>query len=224
MGKSPRSCDSPLRCGTFRSVAASKRAEKSVNHEAAPPDDRLVEAARKGDRRAFGALVERYQDRLFNTLLRIAGSHEDAADGVQDAFVQAYLKLDTYRGDAQFFTWLYRIAMNQSYSRRRRQRPPTGSLDDARAVGRDPPDGKAAPCDRMHQQEQAEQVQQALAALGDQHRKIIVLREVEGWSYEAIAEILEMPIGTVRSRLFRARLQLRDKLRSLWGEEAPQPS
>ena len=193
-----------------------------MNHEAAPADARLVEAALQGDRDAFGDLVVRYQDRLFNTLLRIAGSREDAADAVQDAFVQAYLKLESFRGDAQFFTWLYRIAMNMALSRRRRSRP-VGSLEAAKSsAGEEPMDAAAGPDSRLLATERAEQVQTALADLGEQHRKILVLRELEGCSYEVIADILELPVGTVRSRLFRARLQLREKLRSLWGEEAPQ--
>lgn len=188
----------------------------------APNDAELVEAARAGDRDAFGELVGRYQDRLFNTMLRIAGTREDAADATQDAFVQAYLKLDSFRGDAQFFTWLYRIAMNVALTRRRRARP-MASIDAAKeGVGEEPMDGGEAPGERMLADERAEQVHSALAELGDQHRKILVLREMEGCSYEAIAEILELPVGTVRSRLFRARLQLCDRLRSMWGEEAPQ--
>ena len=108
--------------GTFSAAAASTPPEKSVNPPAIT-DAELVEAARAGDRDAFGDLVGRYQDRLFNTMLRIAGSREDAADAAQDAFVQAYLKLDSFRGDAQFFTWLYRIAMNVALTRRRRAAP-----------------------------------------------------------------------------------------------------
>lgn len=185
-------------------------------------DAALVEAARGGDRDAFGDLVSRYQDRLFNTMVRIAGDRDDAADAVQDAFVQAYVKLDAFRGESQFFTWLYRIAMNVALTRRRRRRP-AQSLDAAKeAAGDEPIDDAQSPDDRLQADERAEQVHSALAELGDQHRKILVLREMEGCSYEAIAEILELPVGTVRSRLFRARLQLRDRLKTLWGEEAPQ--
>ena len=182
-------------------------------------DAQLVAAAQGGDRDAFGDLVLRYQDRLFNTLLRVAGSHEDAADAAQDAFVQAYAKLDSFRGDAQFFTWLYRIAMNVALTRRRRRRP-VASLDAAKsAAGEEPMDAAAGPDGQLLTDERTAQVHSALADLGDQHRKILVLRELEGCSYETIAQILEMPVGTVRSRLFRARLQLRDKLRTLWGDD-----
>lgn len=183
-------------------------------------DQALVEAAQRGDRDAFGQLVQRYQDRLYNTLLRIAGSHEDAADAVQDAFVQAYVKLDRFRGDSQFYTWLYRIAMNVALSRRRRRRP-APSIDAAKeSAGDEPVDHAQGPADATLAGERAEQVQTALDELGEAHRKILVLREIEGCSYEAIADILQLPVGTVRSRLFRARLQLRDKLCTLWGEEA----
>ncbi len=193
-----------------------------MNPSAALSDAQLVAAAQRGDRDAFGDLVVRYQDRLFNALLRIAGSREDAADAVQEAFVQAYLKLDSFRGDSQFFTWLYRIAMNAALSRRRRRRP-VGSLDAAKSVaGEEPMDAAAGPRDQMLEQERAAQIHSALADLGDSARKILVLREMEGCSYETIADILELPIGTVRSRLFRARMQLKEKLRSMWGEEAPQ--
>jgi RNA polymerase sigma-70 factor (ECF subfamily) len=190
-----------------------------LSPNAAATDAELVAAAQRGDRDAFGDLVLRYQDRLFNTLLRIAGSHDDAADAVQDSFVQAYTKLDSFRGDAQFFTWLYRIAMNVALSRRRRRRP-VASLEAAKtAAGEEPMDAAVGPDHQMLTDERSAQLHSALADLGDQHRKILVLRELEGCSYEVIADILELPVGTVRSRLFRARLQLRDKLRALWGED-----
>jgi RNA polymerase sigma-70 factor (ECF subfamily) len=193
-----------------------------VNDEARS-DAQLVEAALAGDREAFGDLVVRYQDRLFNLLVRIVGSREDAADAVQDAFIQAYQKLDSFRGESRFYTWLYRVAMNVGLSRRRRRRP-MASLDEAKELaGDEPMDGAVAPADELVTQERAEQVHAALAHLGQEHRKILVLREIDGCSYETIAEILELPVGTVRSRLFRARVQLGEKLRSLWGEEAGQP-
>jgi RNA polymerase sigma-70 factor (ECF subfamily) len=220
---SGHSGDSAARAyGTIGRSGASKRAEKSVNHQPAT-DGELVEAALAGDRDAFGDLVVRYQDRLFNTLVRILGSREDAADAAQDAFVQAYAKLESFRGASQFYTWLYRIAMNVALSRRRRRRP-VASVDAAKeSLGEEPVDAADGPEADALSRERAEQVQAALGHLGDQQRKILVLREMEGFSYESIADILELPVGTVRSRLFRARLQLRERLRSMWGEEAGQP-
>jgi RNA polymerase sigma-70 factor (ECF subfamily) len=185
-----------------------------------PRDAQLVEAALAGDRDAFGDLVQRYQDRLFNTLLRVVGSHEDAADAVQDAFVQAYTKLESFRGASQFYTWLYRIAMNMALSRQRRRRP-AASVEHAKEVaGEEPLDAAEGPEETVLSQERVEHVQAALDDLGEQHRKILVLREIEGCSYEAIAEILELPVGTVRSRLFRARVQLKERLTGVWGQEA----
>ncbi len=189
----------------------------------APSDAKLVEAALAGDRDAFGDLVSRYQHRLYNALLRIVGSREDAADAAQDAFIQAYQKLESFRGESGFYTWLCRIAMNMAFSRRRRRRP-TASLDEAKdRVGEEPVDHQTSPLDGAVRKEEVLQVQTALANLGDQHSKILVLREIEGCSYETIADILKLPVGTVRSRLFRARMQLRDKLLSMRGEEAGQP-
>jgi RNA polymerase sigma-70 factor (ECF subfamily) len=190
-----------------------------VNDDA-PRDAQLVEAALAGDSAAFGTLVTRYQDRLFNTLLRVVGSHEDAADAVQDAFVQAYTKLESFRGASKFYTWLYRIAMNVALSRQRRRRP-TASLDHAKeTVGDEPADAAEAPEDAVLSQERIAHVQAALSDLGDEHRTILVLREIEGCAYEEIAEILDLPVGTVRSRIFRARGQLKEKLGALWGEQA----
>ena len=183
-----------------------------------PTDEAQVAAVLAGDRDAYAVLVDRYQDRLFNTMVRMVGSREDAADLVQEALVQAYLKLDTFRGAAQFYTWLYRIAMNLALSfRRRRKRP--ASIDQAKeAAGEEPVDETAGPEDCLLSAEQVDQVQAALARMGDQHRQILLLREMEGCSYESIAEILTLPVGTVRSRLFRARLQLKEQLSTMWGE------
>lgn len=185
----------------------------------APRDAQLVEAALAGNRDAFGDLVSRYQDRLFNTLLRVVGSHEDAADAVQDAFVQAYAKLDSFRGASQFYTWLYRIAMNVALSRGRRRRP-TASLDYAKeSAGDEPLAAAPRPEEAVLSQERIQLVQAALAELGDEHRQILVLREIDGCAYEEIAEILELPVGTVRSRIFRARGQLKEKLSAMWGND-----
>lgn len=186
-----------------------------------PPDDtRLVQAALGGDKDAFGCLVGRYQDRVFNTLVRVLGCRDDAKDVVQDAFVQAFVKLDTFRGDAKFYTWLYRIALNLALSQRRRRRRPTESLDAAKEfAGEEPVAQQPTAAEDLIQRERATLLQQALLKLNDGHRQILVLRELESCSYETIAEILQMPVGTVRSRLFRARIQLKEQLQHLLPEE-----
>ncbi len=183
-------------------------------------DTELVQAALGGDKGAFGQLVERYQDRIFNTLVRVLGSHDDARDVVQDAFVQAFVKLESFRGEAKFYTWLYRIAMNLALSHRRRRKP-TDSLDAVKEhVGQEPTTQQPTAAQDLIERERAEQLQCALLRLNDQHRQILVLRELEGCDYETIGEILNMPIGTVRSRLFRARLQLKEQLQMMMPDEA----
>jgi len=186
-------------------------------------DAQLIEAAREGDKAAYGRLVERYQDRLYNSLVRVVGSVEDARDIAQDAFVQAWLKLESFRGEAAFYTWLYRIAFNCAMSQKRRARP-VQSLEVAReAAGVEPVDPGSGPETRLGKIETAGQVHAALAKLRDDHRQILVLREIEECDYETIAEILEVPIGTVRSRLFRARMELREQLAHVLHEEPQRP-
>jgi RNA polymerase sigma-70 factor (ECF subfamily) len=181
-------------------------------------DVQLIAEALDGDSAAFGQLVTRYQDRLYNTLVHVVGCREMARDVVQDAFVQAYVKLESFEGASAFYTWLYRIAVNLAISRRRREKP-MASVDQVREVlGHEPPDTADPPEARLEQQERARQVQQALAAVSDEHRTILTLREMDGCSYEQIAEILELPVGTIRSRLHRARMQLREQLKGVIQE------
>jgi len=191
-----------------------------VSGDVSTGDAELVQAALAGDRDAFGELVERYQDRLFNTVLRLLGSRDDASDVVQEAFVQAFVKLESFRGEAQFYTWLYRITMNRALSyrrdgrRRSRQRGPVVSIEAVKDMaGDEPVDRNPGPEAQLIDREQVEAVQSALLKLSDEHRQILVLREMEGCCYETIADILQLPVGTVRSRLFRARLVLKEVLR-----------
>jgi RNA polymerase sigma-70 factor (ECF subfamily) len=166
-------------------------------------------------------LVTRYQDRLYNALVHVVGSRDEALDVTQDALVQAFLKLATFQRQSSFFTWLYRIAHNLAVSRQRRRKP-TVSLDETRrATGEEPPGRDEAPGEALEQEERNDQVRAALARLSEEHRHILVLREMEGCCYETIAEILSLPVGTVRSRLHRARLQLRDQLKELAQADLP---
>lgn len=182
-------------------------------------DAQLIEMALDGNAAAFGQLVGRYQDRLFNTMVHVAGSVEDARDVVQDAFVQAFIKLESFKQASAFYTWLYRIAFNIAASRRRRQRI-TVSIDHVRDnVGLEPASTTDPPGARLEQQERAAQVQAALGRLSEDQRTVLVLREVEGHCYETIAEMLDVPVGTVRSRLFRARMQLREELKQVLQED-----
>ena len=178
-------------------------------------DAQLIDETLAGQSMAFGQLVTKYQDRLYTTVTHVVGSEHDARDIVQDAFVQAFVKLDTFRRTSAFYTWLYRIAFNLAISFIRRQRP-TVSIERTReAIGEEPADDGPAPEDTMQQKQCAEQVKAALAMLNEEHRTILVLREIDGCCYETIAEILELPVGTVRSRLHRARMQMREQLREV---------
>jgi RNA polymerase sigma-70 factor (ECF subfamily) len=181
-------------------------------------DDRLIDDALAGDTEAFGQLVQKYQDRLYNALVHIVGCTEEARDLVQDAFVQAFVKLDSFKRTSTFYTWLYRIAMNATVSRFRRRRP-VQSVEQTREMSGDEPVDLASPEDRLEQEERALEVHRALAELSTEHRAILVMREVDGFSYEDIAEMMEVPVGTVRSRLHRARLQLREQLKAVLPDE-----
>jgi RNA polymerase sigma-70 factor (ECF subfamily) len=188
--------------------------------DASVTDGQLIGQTLAGEPAAFGQLVLKYQDRLYNSLFRVLGSAEDARDAVQDAFVQAFVKLESFRGSAAFYTWLYRIAFNLAMSHARRKRP-TRSLDFGRTeCGIEPVDGQPSAEANLACQERATLVHAALAELSDDYRQVIVLRELDGCRYDEIAEILELPVGTVRSRLFRARVELRDRLASVMSDES----
>lgn len=184
-------------------------------------DGNLIRASIGGDSTAFGALVRKHQERLLNSLVHVCGSRDEAEDVAQEAFVQAYLKLASYNGGSSFYTWLYRIAFNNAISRRRQRlkRPDTSSVDRIRdATGNEPFDDTEAAEDRVLRQERALRLRQAINRLADEFRQILVLREIDENDYDTIAEILELPVGTVRSRLHRARLQLKEELGALLEE------
>jgi RNA polymerase sigma-70 factor (ECF subfamily) len=177
-------------------------------------DQRLIAASRRGDAAAFGELVRRHQDRLYNTVYRLLDNADDALDVVQEAFLNAYQSLEGFKGDAQFFTWLYRIAVNTAISHRRKQRPGL-SLEGRNGLGgTEPPDTSDAsrPEHALERREEEQRVQQALNRLSAEHRTVLILKDMEGQKYEAMAEILGVPIGTIRSRLHRARSELREIL------------
>lgn len=178
-------------------------------------DAQLIQETLDGQSAAFGQLVQRYQDRLYNTVVRVVGCRDEALDVVQEAFVQAFVKLESFRHSSAFYTWLYRIAFNVAASHCRRRKA-TVSVEHAREVtGDEPVDQEMGPHERIELDERCEQIQGAINTLSEEHRTVLVLREIDGCCYETIAEILELPIGTVRSRLHRARLQLRDQLKEV---------
>ena len=200
--------------GNFRPPFCVGNCEPAVNDDA-----QLIDETLAGKSEGFGQLVRKYQDRLYNTILHVVGCREDARDVVQDAFVQAFVKLDTFQRSSAFYTWLYRIAFNVAVSHRRRKRAILSVERTREVTGDEPIDDGDAPGDRLEQTERSRQVRQALARLSEDHRAVLVLREIDGCCYETIADILDLPVGTVRSRLHRARLQLRDQLQEVLKQD-----
>jgi RNA polymerase sigma-70 factor, ECF subfamily len=178
-------------------------------------DHRLIAECLQGDPTAFGGLVHRYQDRLFHVVFRLVGNVEDAQDVVQEAFLNAYQALEGFKGDSLFFTWLYRIAVNTAISLKRKQKVAV-RLDSGRngqlAIEPLDPSETSRPGHALEQAEQEQRVQQALLKLSAEHRAVLILKDMEGQKYETMAEVLQVPIGTIRSRLHRARLELRELL------------
>ena len=187
-------------------------------------DAQLISQALAGQTAAFGQLVQKYQDRLYNTLVHVAGNAEDAKDVVQEAFVQAFLKLESFQGASAFYTWLYRIAFNVAATHRRRRgamrTAEQAAIADGQLRGSEGASQAAeGPSDRLEREERCRQVRYAISQLPEEYRVVLVLREMEGYCYESIAEVLDLPVGTVRSRLHRARLQLREQLKEVLAVE-----
>ena len=186
-------------------------------------DRQLVERARSGDKRAFDLLVQKYHRRLMRLLSRMVRNQEEVEDIAQETFIKAYRALPQFRGDAAFYTWLYRIGVNTArnfLSSKRRQMPTISDQAmnddddvDERIVAQD----INTPESMLLSKQVAMAVNDAVEALPEELRTAITLREMEGLSYEEIAEMMVCPIGTVRSRIFRAREAIAAKLRPILG-------
>ena len=175
-------------------------------------EQQLVSAARGGDLDAFEALVRLYEKRVFALTLRMCGNPEDAAEAAQETFLAAWQGLAFFRGDASFSTWLYRLASNACVDLLRREgrhRAAAGlSLDDEE-LNLDVPDPARSPQDEAERRELREEIERGLASLTPEHRQVLVLREMQQLRYDEIADILDLDVGTVKSRINRARKQLR---------------
>ena len=199
---------------------------KPPGRGADPPDDRsLVRAAQGGDAQAFRTLVERYQRRVYQLALGMVKDADEAMDITQETFVRVHRYLPSFKGDSSFFTWTYRIATNLGLdSTRKRGRTERVELDESDAdieAHMDPPSAAlAGPHRAALNAELKSKIEEALAALSENHRAILLLREVEGLSYEELARTLGIRKGTVMSRLFHARLKMQRKLREYLGDEA----
>lgn len=186
-------------------------------------DQQLIRAALAGHQDAFSEIMYRYRDRLLNAIRNDSSCAESADDIVQDAFVRAFSALKSFRTESSFYTWLYRIALNSRryYVRNRHRTMPLETLADHNGMNWIEP--HPTPTDLVEALEECQQVRAALARLDDHHRAILVLREFEGCDYQAIAEALNVTLGTVRSRLSRARAQLRKELTQYWMPAATGP-
>lgn len=184
-------------------------------------DQQLVERAQRGDKRAFELLVEKYQRKLARLLSRLIRDPGEVEDVTQEAFIKAYRALPSFRGDSAFYTWLYRIGINtaKNYLVARGRRAPTSTEVEAEAA-----EGYAegellrdinTPESLLLSKEIAGTVNAAIESLPEELRSAIQLRELEGMSYEEIAKLMDCPIGTVRSRIFRAREAIAERLRPL---------
>lgn len=199
--------------------------ERAVSEQDA--DIALVRRVQNGERGAFDLLVRKYQHKVFGVISRYISNFAECQDVAQETFLRAYRAIGNFRGDSAFYTWLYTIATNTSknWLVAQRRRPPIDdvAIEDAEAFGgslrlRD----NATPDREMMREEVERAVTQAVAALPEELRVAITLREVDGLSYEEIASAMGCPIGTVRSRIFRAREAIDVKLRPLLGNDAHQ--
>jgi len=183
-------------------------------------DQALVERVQQGDKQAFDILVLKYQNKIIQLAYRYVHDHDEALDVAQEAFIKAYKSLDHFRGDSAFFTWIYRIAINTAKNHlvASGRRPPKTDLDAQEAEQYDGAEGLreyATPEHVLLRDELKETIASAINDLPDDLRTAITLRELEGLSYEEIAQAMDCPIGTVRSRIFRARDAIDIRLRPL---------
>lgn len=184
-------------------------------------DELLVERAKKGDVGAFEQLISQHQKTVYNIAYRLTGNHEDASDVAQEAFIRAYSSLPDFRGDSSFATWLYRIVNNaclDELRKRKRQRvtyiDQTVAMEDGEVTRQiaDPADGPEEALERVEIQRV---VQESISQLEEEYRIVLVMRELQGYSYNEIADTLGINLGTVKSRLNRARNALKEKFGAL---------
>ena len=186
-------------------------------------DQLLIERVQRGDKKAFELLVIKYQRKLLRLVSRLVRDQAEAEDVVQEAFIKAYRAIPQFRGDSAFYTWLYRIGINtaKNYLVTQGRRAPTSTDSNAEeAETFDDADSLRdinTPESMLATKQIANTVNQAMAALPEELKTAITLREIEGLSYDDIAEVMDCPIGTVRSRIFRAREAIAEKLRPLLG-------
>ncbi|MGE5173688.1 MAG: sigma-70 family RNA polymerase sigma factor [Betaproteobacteria bacterium] len=190
-------------------------------------DAGLVSSSQKGDLNAFEMLVQKHEKRMLNIAFRLTGDYDDACEVVQDAFVSAYRNIKAFRAESKFTTWLTTITVNLSKNRLKQMKSRQGreafSIDDPvrTADGQmavDPPSNELSVLDKLEQRDVQWKVQDCIKALEPDFREVLVLRDMQDFSYEEIGSMLKMREGTVKSRLFRAREMVRDCLKRVMGD------
>lgn len=188
--------------------------------EAMPSDDLLIDRVKAGDMSAYNEMVTRYYDRIFARVSQLLKNKQDAEEVTQDAFIRAHRGLENFRGDASFSTWLYQIATNLAHNRYwywfRRKRDQSISLDQpltddgSMTLENVMPSGGESPADAAVTQEFVDRVSECMQGLNEKHKEVLILRNVKNLSYDEIAGQLDISVGTVKSRIARARESLRD--------------
>lgn len=179
-------------------------------------DERLIADCKKGNAKAFRILIDKYKQDCLNVAYQLIGDKQLAEDIAQEAFIKVYKSIDKFRGDSAFFTWLYQITLNlcRDYFRKQPQEYPVSLESSAleSILRKQIPDSDDAPENHLEKQELQRIIKKSLAELSFKHRQVIVLRDLQGFTYKKIAELLEIPLGTVKSRLNTARNRLQKKL------------
>lgn len=190
-------------------------------------DNHYVAMCQRGDTEAFQFLVERHQKKMLNIAFRITGDYEEACETVQESFLSAYRSIKKFRGDAAFSTWLIGITMNHARNQLKKMRSLSHhegvSIDDhvGAETGHaffDPPSQETPAIEQLEKKEIQEKVQECIATLDDEFREVLVLRDIQEFSYDEIRDILNIPEGTIKSRLFRARDAMKKCLNSILGD------
>ena len=201
-------------------VLMSKQIKMSAKIESMTPDDLLIKRIKEGDTGAYNDIVSRYYDRIFSRVSQMLKNKQDAEEVTQDAFIRAHRGIESFRGDSSFSTWLYQIATNLAHNRYwywiRRRRDQSISLDQPISDEGDAtlenimPSGALNPYEATLNQEFVDEVSSCMHQLGEKHKEVLVLRNVRNLSYDEFADELQISIGTVKSRIARARESLRE--------------
>lgn len=205
---------------TFSLIKLSIKEKGEDKAQQRKEDLALVRQFKNGDKSAFNKLVQKYSQRVYNTILRMVKNQQQAEDLTQDAFLQAYKSLHKFREESSFYTWVYRIGVNKTLNFLKIKKRAIMSLDqeieaDRGKISREVADYTANPEDKLDQSEMQKVIEKAISALSEKNRVVFILKEVEGFSYEEISEMLGVTGQVVRTRIHRARRDLQESLKNL---------